>query len=118
MLTNRRSLIVLAMLFVACSHDEKHTPNPYANDIPTEPKTHMVEIKQMKFVPDEITVHAGDKVTWLNHDLLTHDITEETHKAWSSSALPAGSSWSMVVKQSADYYCSIHVVMKGKVIVE
>ena len=29
-----------------------------------------------------------------------------------------GGSWSMVVTEGADYYCSIHVVMKGKLTVE
>ena len=109
---------MLAMLFVSCSRDEKHTRNPYADDIPSEPKIHTIEIKQMKFVPAEITVHAGDKVVWVNHDILAHDVTEEAHKAWSSSIMPAGSSWSMIVTRSANYYCSIHVVMKGKIIVD
>lgn len=113
-----RSLSVLVLLFVACSRGEKHTPNPYANDIPAGPATHIVEIKQMKFIPAEIKVRAGDKVMWVNHDIVTHDVTEEAYKAWSSSVISPGSSWSMIATRSADYYCSIHVVMKGKVIVD
>jgi plastocyanin len=79
---------------------------------------HSVEIRQMKFFPEVITVHAGDTVAWINNDIVVHDITEEKNKAWSSSPLPVGSTWQMVANNSVDYFCSIHVMMKGKIVVE
>lgn len=80
-----------------------------------ESQTHTIEIKQMKFVPSEITVQDGDSIVWINKDLVAHDVTEEKTKKWSSSLLQPGNSWKMAIHESADYYCSIHVVMKGKV---
>ena len=82
------------------------------------PSTHTVEIRQMKFQPAELVVQKGDTVVWINNDIVTHDVTEEPGKTWTSSVIPVGGSWSMVVNQSADYYCSIHVVMKGKLVVQ
>lgn len=82
------------------------------------PKVHTVEIKQMKFQPAELIVQKGDTVVWINNDIVAHDVTEEPGKAWTSSLMPVGQSWSMVVNESADYYCSIHVVMKGRLIVQ
>ena|SRR5687768_17597748 len=79
---------------------------------------HTVEIKQMKFQPNELKLHKGDTVLWINKDITDHDVTEETKKAWTSSKLPMGKSWSKVIEESANYYCSIHVVMKGKLMVE
>jgi plastocyanin len=79
---------------------------------------HTVEIKQMKFQPNELKLHKGDTVLWINKDITDHDVTEETKKAWTSSKLPMGKSWSKVVEESANYFCSLHVVMKGKLIVE
>ncbi len=79
---------------------------------------HTVEIKQMKFVPEVLRLHAGDTVLWINKDITDHDITEENRKAWTSSKFSMGKSWSKVIRESANYYCSIHVVMKGKLIVE
>ena len=79
---------------------------------------HTVEIKQMRFEPTELKLHKGDTVLWINKDITDHDITEETRKTWTSSKLTMGKSWSMVVRESADYFCSIHLVMKGKLIVE
>jgi plastocyanin len=79
---------------------------------------HTIEISQMKFIPDMLHVHKGDTVAWINNDLVTHDVTEETNKLWSSKPMPAGASWEMVFTESATYYCSIHVVMKGIIVAE
>src|SRR6185312_12564755 len=77
-----------------------------------------VDIKQMQFQPASLTVQKGDTVIWTNHDIVAHDVTEEKDKRWTSGPLAPGQSWSLVVTQSADYYCSIHVVMKGKLILQ
>ncbi|MEO6851645.1 MAG: plastocyanin/azurin family copper-binding protein [Mucilaginibacter sp.] len=82
---------------------------------PEKPKIYTVEIKDMKFVPADITVNKGDTVVWINKDLVVHDVTEEDSKAWSSGPIQSGGSWKMAVTDEANYYCSIHVVMKGKV---
>ena len=79
---------------------------------------HSVVIRQMKFEPAELKLHKGDTVLWINKDITDHNVTEEVVKKWTSSKIPANKSWSMVVKQSDDYYCSIHLVMKGKLLVE
>lgn len=84
----------------------------------TEPKIHTVEIKEMKFQPAEISVRKGDTIVWINKDFVAHDVTEEATQAWSSSVIPNGGSWSMAVTESADYFCTIHQVMKGKIVVE
>lgn len=97
------SIIVAAALLNGCSSTNK------------KPKTYTVEIKDMKFVPDDITVSKGDTILWVNKDMMAHDVTEQVSKAWSSSPIPAGGSWKMEVTGDADYYCSIHEVMKGKI---
>lgn len=81
-------------------------------------QTHTIEIKQMAFSPAEITVSKGDTVVFINHDPVDHDITDEDKKSWSSSPLPPGQSWSKVIEEPANYFCSLHVVMKGKIIVK
>jgi len=102
------SLICLTVLFSQCTTQTKYH----------EPKLHVVEIRQMKFQPAELVVQKGDTVRWINRDIVAHDVTEEPGKAWTSSLMPVGESWSLVVTQNADYYCSIHVVMKGKLLVQ
>jgi plastocyanin len=72
----------------------------------------------MQFHPAELLVQKGDTVVWINHDIVAHDVTEQAHKLWTSGPLAPGESWNLVVTESADYYCSIHVVMKGKLVVQ
>jgi len=78
------------------------------------PVKHIIDINEMRFQPAELSIHAGDTVEWINHDLVDHDITEEKNKDWRSGVLKNGQSWKTVIKKTTDYYCSIHVVMKGK----
>ena len=68
----------------------------------------------MQFQPAELVIKKGDTVTWINKDFVDHDITEEKDKAWKSLLLKAGKKFSRVIKANTDYFCSIHVVMKGK----
>lgn len=85
---------------------------------PQKPKVYTVEIKDMKFVPENITVNKGDTIIWINRDMVAHDVTEETAKIWTSGPIAAGGSWKMAVTGEAAYYCSIHVMMKGKIELE
>ncbi|QHS56610.1 plastocyanin [Mucilaginibacter sp. 14171R-50] len=85
---------------------------------PEKPSAYVVEIKDMKFVPEDITVKKGDTITFINRDMMAHDVTEETAKSWSSGKMEADVSWKLVVSEAATYYCSIHTVMKGKIELE
>lgn len=81
-------------------------------------KRHVVEIKKMKFVPAEISVKKGDTVVWINKDFFPHDVTEEKNKAWSSEPFGQNQSWSKVITKDENYFCNLHKVMKGKVILK
>ena len=96
------------MIFAGCS----------SADQSLRPALHIVEIREMKFQPSQLTISKGDTVLWINHDIVEHNITEETSKIWGSPVIRSGESWSLVVEKSSDYFCSIHVVMKGKVLVK
>lgn len=81
------------------------------------PQNHVVEIKDMKFQPSELIVRKGDTVTWINRDMVAHDVTQQ-NKAWASPPLSSDAAWEKVITQSDSYYCSIHVMMKGTLKVE
>ena len=83
----------------------------------TATKSHVVEIKDMKFQPAVLTVHKGDTVIWINKDIVPHDVTGN-NKAWASRLLMPKDSWRKVITESKSYYCSIHPNMKGKLIAE
>ncbi|HEU0064451.1 MAG TPA: cupredoxin domain-containing protein [Flavisolibacter sp.] len=77
-----------------------------------------VYIKTMAFNPAQVKVHKGDMVIWNNQDMVVHCVTEDPGKGWTSSEIPPGGSWKMVVTKSTNYYCAIHLIMKGKIVVE
>jgi len=112
----RSSLMILvSVLFLnGCSSSvsEDKTPAPIPEAKPA-PSLYVVQIEQMKFFPSDIWVNKGDTIMWINNDMVAHDVTEEKNKSWSSSLLQPGKTWKLVVKEGANYYCSIHVVMKG-----
>ena len=95
----------ICICIFSCSMPEEKMKEPA--------KMYTVVIEQMKFTPADLTVKPGDTVTWVNRDIVEHNITEETNTDWSSSGLPVGKKWSLVVRESANYFCSIHPVMKG-----
>nr|WP_236017512.1 plastocyanin/azurin family copper-binding protein [Roseivirga sp. E12] len=72
----------------------------------------------MKFLPNELTVRKGDTVKWINKDLLDHDVTEEVGREWSSGVMKNEAIYKMAIEENTDYFCSLHVVMKGKVFVK
>lgn len=112
-------LLAVVIIIGSCSSPpEDVTPEPGNTIDEAKPAMHSVEITQMRFSPEELKVKKGDKVVFVNHDMVTHDITEETKKAWSSSPLAVNQTWVLTVAESANYFCSIHPVMKGKIIVE
>ncbi|HET6527411.1 MAG TPA: plastocyanin/azurin family copper-binding protein [Balneolaceae bacterium] len=96
-------LFFLTILLTNCAHT---------------PEVHTVEIAQMKFNPPVLYVNKGDTVVFINNGFVDHDVTESENHKWASPVLSAGESWSMVATESSDYYCSIHVVMKGKIVVK
>jgi plastocyanin len=110
---------------IGCKKDRSAGDEEYtvSNDIPAasiqeDSAVHLIEIMQMKFEPAEIRVKKGDRVRWINKDITNHDVTEQSGKAWASSPLATGESWSMVVTETVDYYCDLHQVMKGRIFVE
>lgn len=81
-------------------------------------EVYTVDIKDMKFVPDTLTVKKGDKIYFVNRDLVNHCVTELKSKAWTSGNIPPNETYLLVANTSTDYYCGIHTVMKGRIVVQ
>lgn len=73
-------------------------------------------IEEMQFKPQEITINKGDTLVFVNKDIVAHDATD-VDSIWKSPAMQNGDTWQIVPQKSTDYYCSIHMVMKGKIII-
>lgn len=60
-------------------------------------------------------IHAGDTLVFTDKDVVEHDATALPDSAWTTGKLAPGQTGKVVVEKSTDYFCSIHVVMKGRV---
>jgi len=105
--------IGLFTLMLACFAACQSTSTTTEETVPSGPVKHTVEISSMKFVPDTVMVHQGDTVVFINKDLVAHNAVQLPDSIWRSPDLQEGESWSFVPSQSDSFFCSIHLVMKG-----
>lgn len=100
-------------------------PKPEAADFsePPEPAADAanqpVNIDNFSFVPKTLTVPAGTTVTWTNHDDVPHTVVS-TKKAFASPALDTDQrfSYRFTAPGTYPYYCSVHPMMTGTVVVK
>lgn len=91
---------------------------PEVDQFMTAKATDTVIIKGMAFHLQELHVHKGAVVVFINKDIVPHDVTDFPDKKWTSGILASGHSWKKRIEKSFTYYCSIHTNMKGKIIVD
>jgi amicyanin len=79
----------------------------------------VVKIDNFSFTPKSLSVKAGGTVTWVNHDDIPHNIVS-TEKKFSSPVLDTDQNFSFTFRDpgSYPYYCKIHPMMTGTVVVE
>ena len=70
------------------------------------------------FVPKELSVAVGTKVTWINHDEVPHPIVENS-KQFRSSALDTDDRFSYIFTKPGvyHYFCTLHPQMVGTITV-
>lgn len=107
------------------------TPFTSAEETGTSPEegatVHEVHIPKGadQFVPSVLKIKVGDTVTWINDDDRGHPIASIPGKGTNDKELftppiPSGKSWSHTFQKTGEYpyFCYIHYVMMGVIIVE
>ena len=120
----KKSLIVLGIvvfllfpilfLFSCSSPNKKSQPDQTAS----VHKVDTVIIQLMKFTPGQLKVNPGDTVIWINKGLVAHTVKSYQDNKFYSDTLNPGKTWTLVVKDSAAYYCSIHPTMQGQLVLK
>jgi Icc protein len=79
---------------------------------------HNVRIDNFSFSPTELTVPAGTRVTWINHDDIPHTVVS-TDQRFASPVLDTDDKFTYEFTSlgAFRYYCSIHPKMTGTVVV-
>jgi plastocyanin len=116
----RNSVIFLCTLFLlnGCSSPDTNKSKNESAEQKTSTTSDTVVLQQMQFIPVVVNAKIGDTIVWINKDLVDHDITADSGKAFYSDTLHVGKIWKMAVTDSASYHCSIHPTMKGKIVIK
>jgi Icc protein len=78
-----------------------------------------VKIDNFSFTPKSLSVKAGTTITWTNQDDIPHNVVS-TEKKFSSQVLDTDQQFSFRFQEPGTYpyYCKIHPMMTGSVVVE
>lgn len=87
---------------------------------PAKATMFQVEIRNFAFAPRTLTVPAGTRVVWTNRDDEPHLITSAGGAFAASHALDTSDSYAITFTKPGTYayYCSIHPMMVGTIIVQ
>ena len=79
-----------------------------------------IQIRNFAFAPNTLTVPVGTRVTWINRDDEPHLVTSAGHQFAPSPALDTSESYAVTFSKPGTYayYCSIHPMMVGTIIVQ
>jgi plastocyanin len=115
-------LVIVPALLVGCDPPPVAAP-PTARAEPTAPaaETAQVVIDNFAYTPREITVAAGTRVTWVNHDDSPHTVTSTAKpRTLDSGAMDTDATFAFTFAAPGtyEYFCAIHPRMTGKVIVK
>ena len=81
--------------------------------------THTIVIADMKFLPETLTVKAGDTVVWVNKDFFPHTATAQD-RSFDSGDNATNKSWKYVATKKGpfSYICTLHPTMKATLLVK
>jgi len=78
-----------------------------------------VSIDNFAFNPKVVTIAAGSKLTWRNRDDVPHKIQSTNNRFVASPLMDTKAVYTLSFPESGEYpyFCSVHPVMQGKVVV-
>ncbi len=114
--------LITLWLLVACVpliRDPHAGPPLNATAPPPALSNAQVVINNFTFTPDVITVTVGTTVTWSNQDDTPHTVTE-AKKLFGSKGLDTADQFAFRFTDTGvyTYFCSIHPMMVGHVVVK
>jgi plastocyanin len=99
---------------------EKNSQKPARSEKTKRASTEVV-IDNFTFDPPKLTIAAGTKVTWVNHDDVPHTATSSVKpRAFDSGTLDTDQKFSFVFSTPGtyDYFCAVHPKMTAQIIVK
>jgi plastocyanin len=87
-----------------------------AGMMPAHAETIRITIDKLVFSPADVAAKVGDRIEWVNKDILAHTATAA---GLFDVMIPAKKTGAVIVKKPGDieYYCRFHPNMKGRIAV-
>ena len=116
-------ILILLLLFLGCSNEEVLKEEILEEElileetIEVEPKTYIIEIKNLNFVPYIIEINKGDTIVFINKEDKDHRIISEG--LFDSKDIIKNKVYSYTFSKKGEfkYYCSYYPSMKGTIFV-
>jgi plastocyanin len=98
----------------ACSGESTDTTEATGGD------EQRVEIADLAFNPETVTVAVGSTVTWVNADPDVPHTSTSDDDVWNSDTLNEGDDFSFTFDEAGTfaYFCEVHPTMRGSIVVE
>jgi plastocyanin len=109
---------VITTLVVAAATTSPALAANAAKSTPAKPA--VVDIKDFAFAPKTLTITAGTRVVWTNLDEEPHVVVSAGNQFATSKALDTSDSYAITFDHAGTYayYCAIHPMMVGTIIVK
>lgn len=126
-------LIVLIIILIAAaviglathkSTNPQPASNPPSNTSTSSnlPASGAINIRNMMFIPSQISVAKGGTVTWTNNDSTTHTVIDDLSNVDGphSGDIAPGATYSFTFTKtgSFQYHDSLHTSMRGTIVVK
>ncbi|HEX9695015.1 MAG TPA: plastocyanin/azurin family copper-binding protein [Actinomycetota bacterium] len=113
-------VVALALMGAACGGSDEPDAG---NGSPTGGAANAVQIKNLAFAPQNLTVAVGAVVTWTNGDDFAHTVTSGNPSDAPSGVFDGpletnGATFTFQFKDAGtvEYYCKVHPQMTGSVV--
>jgi len=109
-------LLCTAALAAGCGSDAEEPAAPAA-----PAGANQVGMKDLQFVPKDITVKAGETITWINQESVPHNVVNAQEGEQPRSELfDEGGTYQFTPQRPGriSYVCTIHPGMEGTITVE
>lgn len=82
--------------------------------------TNTVQVEDFKFMPRDIAVEPGTRVTWTNRDSAKHTATSDRGGGLNTGTINGGERKSLTLREAGTftYHCTFHPFMQAKVTVK
>jgi len=110
-------IALLATIVVTAA--AKHGGIPRRLEAQAHAQPTKISIENFSFTPKNIAVAKGTQVVWVNRDDIPHTVVS-TDRKFKSMALDTDDEFSFTFTDAGtyNYFCSVHPMMTGKIVVK